>query len=99
MALFAITFRIHADSTYESRYESVVAAIKTATTSTYWAEPTSFFLIEYGGTSSALTTAIDGASTFAESKDILLAINLSAKAYSVIGKSTDADLKKLMDAR
>jgi hypothetical protein len=99
MAVFAVTFRIEYDNDYESRYESVVKAIKGAAATAWWDEPTSFLLIDYNGTSSALTTEIDASSTFASSKDLLLAINLSQKGYSLIGKSTDGDIKKLMEAR
>jgi hypothetical protein len=99
MSVFAISFRIEYDDTYNERYESVVETIKTAKKSTYWCEPTSFFLIDYDGTSSELTSQIDRYSKFAPSKDLLIAINLSAKGFSVIGKTTDRDLQKLMDMR
>jgi hypothetical protein len=99
MSLFAITFRIHYDTTYDERYDSVVKAIKELTTSTYWAEPTSFFLIESDGVSADVANAIDSNSQLAPSKDLLVVINLSQKGYKGIGHITDSDLHKLMDKR
>jgi hypothetical protein len=46
MSIFAISFRIHEDSTYEARYESLVEEIKKEATGSTWEETTSFFLIE-----------------------------------------------------
>jgi hypothetical protein len=99
MAIFAITFRIEDDSTYASRYNSVVAAIKGATTSTYWDEPTSFFLIESGKNSADVAAQIDANSTFDSKKDLLLVINLSQKGYKVLGHYTDKDLDVLLKKR
>ncbi len=99
MALFAITFRIDYDATYDSRYESVVNAIKAESTSTYWDEPTSFFLIESGKSSAGLAESIDAASTLDGRKDLLLVINLSQRGYKPIGNVRDADLHKLMERR
>lgn len=99
MAIFAITFRIHQDASYSDRYESVVQAIKGETKSVYWDEPTSFILIESSENSENLANSINAASSFAESKDLLLVINLSQKGYKAIGKITDADLHVLMKKR
>jgi hypothetical protein len=101
MAIFAITFRIHDDSSYHDRYQSVVDAIKTvaAQGNNFWDEPTSFFLIESSKNSEGIAAEIDQNSDFAASKDLLLVINLSRKGYKAIGLVRDNDLHELMKKR
>lgn len=100
MAIFCITFRIHADNGYTERYDSVVEAIKKCCHgNVYWSEPTSFVLFENPSTSDKVSAYIDANSTFDDRKDILCVINLSQKGYSAIGNVTDQDLEKLMARR
>ena len=99
MSIHAVIFRIHEDSTYRERYESVVQATRQQTSSTYWDEPTSFILIESTKNSKDVATAIDADSSFAHSKDLLLVINLSQKGYTALGNVTDNDLHALMSRR
>lgn len=100
MAIFAITFRIHEDSTYRDRYVSVVEAIQQQTLSTYWDEPTSFYLIESRLNSAEVADAINANSSFAENKDLLLVINLSqTKGHKALGQVTSGELRKLMAKR
>lgn len=99
MAIFAITFRIHDDSTYDERYESVMAAITAQSTSTYWAETTSFYLIEAKKKSADLAAEIDANSKFADDRDLLVVINLTEKAHKAIGRVTDSDLEVLLKKR
>ncbi|MBY0560703.1 hypothetical protein [Hyphomicrobium sp.] len=99
MSIHAITFRIHEDSSYQTRWNSVNEAIKKETSSTYWAEPTSFFLIESSKNSQQLASAIDANSSFANDRDLLLVTNLSEKGYTAIGKVKDGDLHVLMKKR
>jgi hypothetical protein len=99
MAIFAVTFRIHEDATYNDRYVSVINAIQSLTISTYWDEPTSFFLVESTMSSADLANAIDVNSSIA-SKDLLLVINLSqTKGHKAIGSVKNANLGKLMAKR
>ncbi len=99
MAIFAITFRIHNDATYERRYNSVVEAIKKQTTSKYWDEPTSFFLIENSLNSTDLANSINQSSELNEDRDLLLVVNLSAKGYQAVGLVRDDDIHELMKKR
>ncbi len=99
MAIHAVTFRIHQDSTYQERYESVVQATRQQTSSTYWDEPTSFILIESTKNSADVAQAIGANSKFALNKDLLLVINLSAKEYTALGQVKDGDLHVLMKRR
>ncbi len=52
MAIFAISFRIHEDSTYEERYESLVDEIKNEAVGSTWEETTSFYVIKSTQTTS-----------------------------------------------
>lgn len=100
MAIFSITFRIHSDTGYSERYNSVVEAIKQCCHGGhYWAEPTSFFLLENPSTSKKIAEYIDQNSTFDATKDLLCVINLSEKGYYPLGNITDPDLAKLMTMR
>lgn len=101
MSVFAITFRIHDNLTYQSRWNSVVNAIKelASETTDYWAETTSFFLLEYGGTAVDLANSIDVNSSFDEAVDLLVVINLSFKTYKIIGVPKDTDIISIMARR
>lgn len=100
MAIFATTFRIHNDDTYQDRWSSVVEAIRKETTSTYWEEPTSFALIESGKNSSEVAASINQNSKLDPSKDLLVVINISVtKGHSAVGVIRDGDFQKLMAKR
>ena len=86
MSLFAISFRIHEDSTYETRYESLVEQIQKEAVDNTWEETTSFYLIESEQkTSKSLCDDLYNNSKIIDSKDIILVINLSNKGYSQRG--------------
>jgi hypothetical protein len=99
MAIHAVTFRLEHDDTYSERYKSVVAAIRGATKSTYWDEPTSFALIESDSVSKDVAEFIDNNSTLDKRKDLLLVINLTQKGYTHLGVVKDEDLHTLMKRR
>ena len=100
MAIFAITFRIHDDETYQARWASVVEAIRQETTSDYWEEPTSFALIESSKSSSDVADSVNNNSKLAPSKDLLVVINLSVtKGHKALGVIHDNDFQKLMAKR
>lgn len=100
MSIFAVTYRIHDDASYNERWESVVAAIRHETTSTYWEEPTSFALIESGKSSEQVADSINANSKLAPGKDLLVVINLSVtQGHKAIGPIKDGDFQKLMAKR
>jgi hypothetical protein len=68
MSIFAISFRIHEDSTYEARYESLVEEIKKEAIGGTWEETTSFFLIENTKTSQSLCDDLYNNSKIIETK-------------------------------
>jgi len=70
MSLFAISFRIHEDSTYETRYESLVEQIQKEAVDNTWEETTSFYLIESEQkTSKSLCDDLYNNSKIIDSKD------------------------------
>ena len=91
MSIQAIAFRIHEDSRYQGRWSSVNDAIKKETSSTYSAELTSFFE-EFSA------AAIEGNSSLASYRDLLLVTDLTDRGYGVIGKVIDGDLRFLDEA-
>ncbi|SRR6266851_1581884 len=101
MALFAITFRVHEDATYEERYESLVDAIKGLAEGNgrYWDEPTSFFLITSSQTASNLAAGIQNLSALSQITDLVLIINLSERQYAILGAYADSDFHTLMKQR
>jgi hypothetical protein len=100
MAIFAVTFRIHDDDTYQERWLSAVSAIRNETVSEYWEEPTSFALIESDKTSEAVADSINNNSKLAPSKDLLVVINISVtKGHKAVGVIDDNDFRKLMAKR
>ena len=99
MAIHAITFRLNSDSEYERRYVSLIGAIEKATATTFWSEPTSFFLIESTSNSKELAEWINQNSLLDPSKDLLLVINLTSKGHTPLGHIIDNDLHTLMARR
>jgi hypothetical protein len=100
MAIFVVTFRIHDNATYQNRWASVVEAIRNETTSAYWDEPTSFFLIESNKTSADVADSINLNSSLDPSVDLLVVINISqTRGHKAIGKIHDGDFSKLMSKR
>lgn len=99
MAIHAVLVRIHYDDSYSERYEETVDAIRREATGAVWDEPTSTYILQSSKTAQELCDAIYYGSPLLESKDTLVVINLSAKAYAQRGASYPATLKSLMDAR
>lgn len=100
MALFAITFRIHEDATYQDRYDSLVEVLKAiGSGGKYWDEPTSFFLITSTRSAADLATLIRDMSNISEQKDLVFIMNVSAPQYSILGVFADKDVHELMKQR
>jgi hypothetical protein len=99
MAIFVISFRIHEDTTYQERYDSLVERIKKEATGSTWEETTSFFIIESSKSSRSLCDDLYNNSQIRESKDVLLVVNLSAKAYAQRGAPYPNTLDSLMEKR
>jgi hypothetical protein len=98
MSIFAVTFRIHEDASYSTRYESLVEQIKKESASDPWEEPTSFALVESSKSSKQLCDALYNNSKIIDTKDMLLVVNLSQNGYAQKGakypNTLDAFMKK-----
>jgi hypothetical protein len=103
MSIFVISFRVHEDSTYDERYESLVEKIKDEaigdSVADVWDETTSFFIIQSSKSSKSLCDDLYMGSKISEEKDILLVINLSQKGYAQRGAQYQNILRALMDKR
>jgi hypothetical protein len=100
MAIFAISFRVHEDATYQDRYDSLIEQInKEAKGDSTWEETTSFFIIESSKTSKSLCDDLYHQSKILESKDLLLVVNLTSKAYAQRGAQYPHTLDGLMQKR
>lgn len=103
MAVFAVSFRIAGRRTalgsYDERWESVDAAIRSSSASRYWSETVSFYVLEAHLTSQELVETIHEASKLDQAVDLLVCINLSQKAYEIFGNNPDPDIATLMEAR
>ena len=102
MSISVVSFRIHEDSTYEERYDSLVEQIKKEAIGSIgdmWEETTSFFIIQSNKSSKALCDDLYMSSKVSEEKDILLVINLSQKGYAQRGAQYPNTLRALMEKR
>ncbi len=99
MSIFAISFRIHEDVTYENRYDSLVERIKKSVRDTTWEETTSFFLIESNKSAPSLCSDLYAKSSIIDTKDLLLVIDLSSKDYDQRGAKYPHTLKGYMQSR
>lgn len=57
MATYWLTFRIHDDAGYQTRYSDFIDAVNEAGTS-FWSEPTSFICLESTSTIDAICSAL-----------------------------------------
>lgn len=85
MGIFAISFRIHSDSTRQGRYDSLVEQIREC--SAVWEETTSFALVESTETLSALEHRLYHRSDLIAAKDMLLVLQLSDDAAILRGEN------------
>ena len=95
MSAYTITFRIANDSTYEDRYVSFVEELKKKV-NVWWAEPTSFFAVETSESIDQFCERIYSNTKFDASKDLYLVLDANVKSGRVRGRSTDADLYKIL---
>lgn len=95
MALFSISFRIHHDTTYDRRYDSVVETIK-ANVDKYWDETTSFFFASAETTSKELAESIFVQSDIDSAKDLVVVINHSLKGAAYAGILGDKRLAEML---
>jgi len=79
MANFILTFRLKADSTYASRYESFVERIHQIAPEWVWEETSSFYAFEAEGTAESICDDLYFNSNFNESLDTMVVVDLGAR--------------------
>jgi hypothetical protein len=91
MPRYAVTFRIHSDSTYSDRYNSFCDKVKEGVTK-WWAGTTAFYAIQTTEALDAYCSRIYLYSKFDSTKDLFVVVNVETGAGRVKGKVTDKDL-------
>lgn len=93
MATYWITFRIAYESvggrSYDDRYDAFTEAI-VANASNYWAQTTSFYIIESSSSIDTLTETLKR--KFAPSKDLFLIRQVDTKSAKICGQNEDNDI-------
>lgn len=84
MASYVISFRIHKDSNYQERYDSLVEQIKKCEKS--WLETTSFALVRTSETLDTLEHRLYYKSTIISSKDLLFVVPVTDEPAILRGK-------------
>lgn len=91
MARYAVTFRIHDDSGYQSRYDSFTEEVRKGATY-WWAGTTSFYAIQSPEALKTFCDRIYLQSSFAPSKDVFLVVDIETGKGRTRGKIIDRDL-------
>ena len=93
MSTYWLTFRIHENSGYSSRYDALMDSLRSHATS-WWLESTSFVLFSTANNIDQVASSVKAA--LDPSIDLALIGMPDFKSARVIGASTDPDLFKLM---
>lgn len=101
MAIYAVMIRLQSGDDYSKRLAETVAVIHNegGGSSEVWEEPTSTYILRSNKATQNLCDSIYLASPIYESKDLLVVVNLSMKAYAQKGAKYPNTLKSLMDGR
>lgn len=99
MATFWITFRLENETvggrTYSQRYEALIEAVKAHKASTWWYEPTSFWLIDSNSTRAQIAASIKAA--ISSTHDLAVIGSMETTGATLVGKAKElANLKKLV---
>ena len=87
MANFVITFRIAADNSYQSRYNSFIAAVADVSAgASIWQETSSFYALVANGTAQTVCDQIYFGSEFDASKDQMVVVSLSDQEWASRGE-------------
>lgn len=81
MSHFIVSFRIHSDSNYQQRYESLVSRISEVAggVANVWEETSAFYAFEANGTAQDVCDDLYYNSSVADDKDLILVINLDKR--------------------
>lgn len=91
MGVFWITFRIHQNQSYDTRYAALVKAVEEHLASKCWAEPTSFWVFDSDSTAAGIAASCKAA--IDPKVDQVVIGSPMTKTMIVVGKVED--MKKL----
>ena len=94
MAVYAVSFELKQDDTYSDRFTSFMAEVKR--TKPWWAENTSFVLVQTPEDIDTFCTRIYFNSTFDPTKDRYLVLDTSVRFGRMRGSFTDGALLQLL---
>lgn len=94
MEVFWITFRIKADTTYDTRYKDLVEAVHKHAVEGWWSEPTSFWLV--GSNSSRAQIAASIKAAISTTKDLAVIGSMAHTGATLIGSADDLPTLKLL---
>ncbi|QKK24699.1 hypothetical protein [Rhizobium hidalgonense] len=94
MAVYTVSFDFAYDDTYDKRYSSFNEQVKAS--GVWWAETTSFIVVESPETIEAFCDRIYFQSDFNSSKDRVLVLDANVKSGRYRGVNSDGDLFKLL---
>src|SRR5690349_12887268 len=94
MAIYTVSFEIKYDSSYDDRYKTFNACVQAC--DKWWAETTSFYIVQTGEDIDAFCDRIYFGSTFDSSKDIYVVLDALVKSGRARGNITDDTLFALL---
>ncbi|MBM6578892.1 hypothetical protein ILT44_01760 [Microvirga sp. BT689] len=94
MAVYTVSFELKYDDEYRKRYDSFMEQIKKTTP--WWAENTSYVVVETTEDIDAFCSRIYTKSLFNATKDRYLVLDADVKSGRVRGPVVDNDLFKLL---
>jgi len=94
MAVYAVSFDLEYDSTYQDRYTTFMEQVKMG--GAWWADTTSFVVVRTGETIDPFCTRIYTQSGFNSAKDLYLVCDTEKLSARIRGKFKDKDIFKLM---
>lgn len=94
MAVFAVSFDLEYDATYQSRYASFMEQVKKG--GAWWADTTSFVVVRTNETIDDFCSRIYIHSDFNSTKDLYLVSDTEKLSARIRGKIRDRDIFRLM---
>jgi hypothetical protein len=94
MAIYAVSFDLEYDTTYQERYRSFMEQVKKG--SDWWADTTSFVVVQTSETIDSFCSRIWTQSGFSSSKDLYLVFDTEKLSARIRGKIKNRQIFKLM---
>jgi hypothetical protein len=94
MPVYAVSFDLEYDSTYQDRYTSFMEQVKKG--GEWWADTTPFVVVRTSETIDNFCSRIWSMSSFNGAKDLYLVVDTEKMSARIRGKLKDRDIFKLM---